>query len=320
MRDDGAAAYLNGKEILRSNMPQGNIRYDTLASLTVGGEEESAFQPFTVDPILLVEGKNVIAVEVHQTSRTSSDISFDFELRGKGSDENQPPKVLPFNDLTLAWPSPIKLEVQVSDDALPSTPGQLAMRWKLKSGPGTVTLIDDRLGVTAPMHIGHSRRHRGATTASFSEPGTYVLIFVADDGQAQSMRELVIHAEGNSFAAWQHAHFALAELGQAIVSGPDADPDNDGMSNHDEYIAGTGPKDAKSRLEIRMIQVNAAGGQLSVYFHSAPNRSYRLLQSPNVLGPWQTAGELNGPPNGGPVKLVVPLGQIQFFRLEIPGD
>ena len=320
VRDDGAAAYLNGKEILRSNMPQGNIRYDTLASLTVGGEEESAFQPFTVDPILLVEGKNVIAVEVHQTSRTSSDISFDFELRGKGSDENQPPKVLPFNDLTLAWPSPIKLEVQVSDDALPSTPGQLAMRWKLKSGPGSVTLIDDRLGVTAPMHIGHSRRHRGATTASFSEPGTYVLIFVADDGQAQSMRELVIHAEGNSFAAWQHAHFALAELGQAIVSGPDADPDNDGMSNQDEYIAGTDPKDAKSRLEIRMIQMDATGEQLSVYFHSAPNRSYRLLQSPNVLGPWQTAGELNGPPNGGPVKLVVPLGQIQFFRLEIPSD
>ena len=320
VRDDGAAAYLNGKEILRSNMPQGNIRYDTLASLTVGGEEESAFQPFTVDPILLVEGKNVIAVEVHQTSRTSSDISFDFELRGKGSDENQPPKVLPFNDLTLAWPSPIKLEVQVSDDALPSTPGQLAMRWKFKSGPGTVTLIDDRLGVTAPMHIGHSRRHRGATTASFSEPGTYVLIFVADDGKAQSMRELVIHAEGNSFAAWQHAHFSLAELGQAIVSGPDADPDNDGMSNQDEYIAGTDPKDAKSRLEIQMIQVDAAGEQLSVYFHSAPKRSYRLLQSPNVLGPWQTAGELNSPPKGGPVKLVVPLGEIQFFRLEIPGD
>ena len=320
VRDDGAVAYINGKEILRSNMPQGNIRYDTLASVTVGGEEESAFQPFTVDPVLLVEGKNVIAVEVHQTSRTSSDISFDFELRGKGSGENQPPKVLPFNDLTLAWPSPIKLEVQVSDDALPSTPGQLAMRWKLKSGPGTVTLIDDRLGMTAPMHIGHSRRHRGATAASFSEPGTYVLTFIADDGQEQTTEELVIHAEGDSFADWQHSHFAVAELGQVLVSGIDADPDNDGMSNQAEYIAGTGPKDAKSRLEIRMIQVDAAGEQLSVHFHSAPHRSYRLLQSRNVLGPWQTAGELNGPPKGGPVKLVVPLGQIRFFRLEIPGD
>ena len=187
VRDDGAVVYLNGKEILRSNMPEGNIRYDTFAPLTVGGEEESAFQPFAVDPVLLVEGKNVIAVEVHQTNRTSSDISFDLELRGKGSGDNQPPKVLPFNDLTFAWPSPVKLEVQVTDDALPLKPGRLTMQWKLKSGPGTVTLIDDNRGAAAPMRIGHLRRHRGATTASFSEPGTYVLIFIANDGQAQTM-------------------------------------------------------------------------------------------------------------------------------------
>ena len=79
VRDDGAVAYLNGREILRSNMAQGNVRYDTFASLTVGGDEESAFQPFTVDPALLAVGKNEIAVEVHQTSRTSSAISFAFE-------------------------------------------------------------------------------------------------------------------------------------------------------------------------------------------------------------------------------------------------
>ena len=320
VRDDGAVVYLNGKEILRSNMPEGNIRYNTFAPLTVGGEEESAFQPFTVDPVLLVEGKNVIAVEVHQTNRTSSDISFDLELRGKGSGDNQPPKVLPFNDLTFAWPSPVKLEVQVTDDALPLKPGRLTMQWKLKSGPGTVTLIDDNRGAAAPMRIGHLRRHRGATTASFSEPGTYVLIFIANDGQAQTMEELVIHAEGDSFADWQHAHFTAAELGQALVSGADADPDNDGMSNQAEYIAGTGPKDDKSRLEIRTIQVDAAGEQLTVHFYSAPHRNYRLLKSPNVLGPWQTAGELNAPPNGGPATFVVPLGQAQFFRLEIPGD
>jgi hypothetical protein len=320
VRDDGAVVYLNGKEILRSNMPEGNIRYDTFAPLTVGGEEESAFQPFAVDPVLLVEGKNVIAVEVHQTNRTSSDISFDLELRGKGSGDNQPPKVLPFNDLTFAWPSPVKLEVQVTDDALPLKPGRLTMQWKLKSGPGTVTLIDDNRGAAAPMRIGHLRRHRGATTASFSEPGTYVLIFIANDGQAQTMEELVIHAEGDSFADWQHAHFTAAELGQALVSGADADPDNDGMSNQAEYIAGTGPKDDKSRLEIRTIQVDAAGEQLTVHFYSAPHRNYRLLKSPNVLGPWQTAGELNAPPNGGPATFVVPLGQAQFFRLEIPGD
>ena len=133
---------------------------------------------------------------------------------------------------------------------------------------------------------------------------------LADGGQEQTTDEHVIHAVGDSFADFQHVHFAVADLGQVLVSGIDADPDNDGMRNQAEYIAGTGPKDAKSRLVIRMIQVDAAGEQLSVHFHSAPHRSYRLLQSLNVLGPWQTAGAPNGPPKGGPVKLVVPLGQI----------
>ena len=298
-------------------MAQGNVRYDTFASLTVGGDEESAFQPFTVDPALLVEGKNVIAVEVHQTSRTSSDMSFDFELRGKGSGDNQPPTVLPFNDLTFDWPSLIKLEVQVTDDALPSPPGRLTMRWKLKSGPGTVNIIND-----IPMRIGHSRRHRGANTASVSEPGTYVLTFIAEDGQAQTMEDLVIHAKGDSFSTWQHTHFTAAELGQELVSGTDADPDIDGMSNQAEYIAGTSPRNTKSLLEIRKIQLGRREAIMRVDFLSAPHRNYRLLQSPSVLGPWKLAEEIPAPPNGGPVKLFVPLdqalGQSQFFRLEIP--
>jgi hypothetical protein len=324
VRDDGAVVYLNGKEILRSNMPEGNIRYNTFASLTVGGEEESAFQPFTVDPALLVEGKNVIAVEVHQTNRTSSDISFDFKLHGTASGENQPPKVLPFSEQTIAWPSAIRLEVQVTDDALPLNPGRLIMRWKLKSGPGTVTLIDDQHGGMAPMRVGHTRRHQGATSAIFSQPGTYALIFVADDGQSQTMEELVIHAKDNSFASWRQAHFTAEELNREQISGPNADPDNDGMPNHAEYIAGTRAKDPQSRLAIDSIQANAPGGRLKVQFHTTPNRHYRLQRSKTALGPWETAGERPAPPNGGPASIVVPigqaLGQAQFFRLEIPAD
>ena len=60
---------------------------------------------------------------------------------------------------------------------------------------------------------------------------------------------------------WQHAHFTAAELGQALVSGADADPDNDDMRNHAEYIAGTRPKDARSRLHIGSTELDATGGR-----------------------------------------------------------
>jgi hypothetical protein len=80
MRDDGAVVYLNGTEVFRTNMPTGTIAYTTLASTAIGGTDESAFQSASISPSLLVNGSNVLAVEMHQANGTSSDISFDAEL------------------------------------------------------------------------------------------------------------------------------------------------------------------------------------------------------------------------------------------------
>ena len=80
MRDDGAVVYLNGTEILRSNMPSGTVSYSTFATTAVGGDEESTFFEFTFDNTNLVTGENVLAVEIHQSSGSSSDISFDLSL------------------------------------------------------------------------------------------------------------------------------------------------------------------------------------------------------------------------------------------------
>ena len=84
LRDDGAVIYLNGQEVARDNMPEeGAIAWDTLARSAAGGSEEREFYPFDVDPELLVEGKNVLAIEIHQNSTGSSDMSFDCALSGK---------------------------------------------------------------------------------------------------------------------------------------------------------------------------------------------------------------------------------------------
>jgi len=82
VRDDGAVVYLNGTEVRRVNMPDGPVDYMTLAPNVIGSSDEDAFQVryFYADD--LVAGSNLIAVEIHQQSRTSSDISFDLELSG----------------------------------------------------------------------------------------------------------------------------------------------------------------------------------------------------------------------------------------------
>lgn len=80
LRDDGCIVYLNGHEVHRSNMPATIVDHLTLSSFGVAGTEENQFTETWLDPRWLVNGRNVLAVEVHQSTPASSDLSFDLEL------------------------------------------------------------------------------------------------------------------------------------------------------------------------------------------------------------------------------------------------
>lgn len=82
LRDDGAVAYLNGSELFRDNMPTGTIRSTNVSATTIGGADENTFYDISANAGLLVEGRNVLAVEIHQANATSSDVSFDLEMTG----------------------------------------------------------------------------------------------------------------------------------------------------------------------------------------------------------------------------------------------
>jgi hypothetical protein len=78
-RDDGAVVYLNGQELFRDNMPEGEIASTTFALEAAAGAAESNWNAHPIE-LSFLPGANVIAVEIHQVSSTSSDISFDLML------------------------------------------------------------------------------------------------------------------------------------------------------------------------------------------------------------------------------------------------
>ena len=86
VRDDGVVAHLNGREIYRNNMPAGPVTPQTLASTDVPATDEAVFQEVTLHlPSLeLQPSGNILAVEIHQRSSTSADMSFNCELIGYG--------------------------------------------------------------------------------------------------------------------------------------------------------------------------------------------------------------------------------------------
>ena len=95
-RDDGVVVYINGVERFRSNMPSGTIAYTTVAS-TAASDDGTAWQTATLPAASLVTGTNVIAVEIHQNAGTSSDISFDLELKANSTTDVTAPVVSTFS-------------------------------------------------------------------------------------------------------------------------------------------------------------------------------------------------------------------------------
>ncbi|WP_181197372.1 CotH kinase family protein [Enhygromyxa salina] len=81
--DDGAVVYLNGVEIARFNLSDGQISSNSLAQSALSGLDEVEFRKFPVDNQLLVNGTNVVAVEVHQGNPASSDLVLDLALSTK---------------------------------------------------------------------------------------------------------------------------------------------------------------------------------------------------------------------------------------------
>lgn len=91
LADDGAAVYVNGTEVARTNLPTGTLTDTTRAPVGLAGNAEDTFVPFAVPGSVLVEGTNTIAVEVHQNAAASSDLSFDLRLSAVRDGDAPPP-------------------------------------------------------------------------------------------------------------------------------------------------------------------------------------------------------------------------------------
>ncbi len=85
LSDDGAAVYLNGAEISANNLPR-SFNASSLAVTDISGRAEDTWVSSTISGANLRIGRNVIAVEVHQsglpTALAPGDLSFDLELDG----------------------------------------------------------------------------------------------------------------------------------------------------------------------------------------------------------------------------------------------
>ncbi|MFT6863536.1 MAG: hypothetical protein ACJAVK_002097 [Akkermansiaceae bacterium] len=133
--DDAAAVYLNGIEVIRTdNLPE-KASYNTYA--TSSTPDESAYFDFLLPIGSFSAGPNIIAVEIHNASSNSGDLSFDLELTGEPSRDlgnitlplffknNTTLSARSYDDDTSAW-SALNQAFFVPD-AIPVTAGKIVI-------------------------------------------------------------------------------------------------------------------------------------------------------------------------------------------------
>ena len=81
--DDGARVWLDGEELVRLGLPTGEVTADTAASRTTSGDTELIYSEESIDPGLLTPGTHILAVDLHQANRSSSDMTFDLWLEAE---------------------------------------------------------------------------------------------------------------------------------------------------------------------------------------------------------------------------------------------
>lgn len=148
IKDDGALVYVNGQNVMRSNFGTNTYTYDDESYSSISGSEETIIWEEIIPASYFQTGSNVIAVEVHQYSNSSSDLSFNLELIGFDSIPSLYRE--PYIQMTTPTSAIIKWKTDIATTS----------RVKYGSSLGTVTTEVDNLTPT----INHEVEISGLST------------------------------------------------------------------------------------------------------------------------------------------------------------
>jgi hypothetical protein len=121
-------------------------------------------------------------------------------------------------------------------------------------------------------------------------------VYVADSGN-NCIREVSPDTAGIGIPDW----WQLKYFGYIGID-PNADPDQDGMSNIAEFWAGTDPTNPASVFKVVNVSINGAGTRIS--WNSVPGKSYTVEYSHDLLT-WNMIGN-PVPGDGGVVSFADP--------------
>ncbi|MGH7952669.1 MAG: chitobiase/beta-hexosaminidase C-terminal domain-containing protein [Limisphaerales bacterium] len=139
-------------------------------------------------------------------------------------------------------------------------------------------------------------------------------IYVADSGN-NCIREISPDTAGIGIADWwQLKHFGYVGID------PNADPDHDGMSNYEEFWAGTDPNDPNSVLAINRSSL-ISGGHIQIRWQTVAGKTYAVQYSTDLVSWSNLADSVQGDGSIATVTDPSPMQQNgqRYYRIILTG-
>ncbi len=179
-RDDGCVVYVNGVQVYISNLTA-PVAFNTLAANAA--DDGATPQTFTIPTSAFVNGNNVIAVEMHQSSVSSTDLTFDMELTAVTNSGNTNASSADLNLPSCAsvlwaglyWGSTLATSSQSAWRASRDT-----VKFRIPGAAGYTTVVSTQTDLhdssAANNHTGYTAYANVTSLLNASSPnGTYII-------------------------------------------------------------------------------------------------------------------------------------------------
>ncbi|MBI3416104.1 MAG: lamin tail domain-containing protein [Verrucomicrobia bacterium] len=295
LSDDGFIAWINGREVVRYNVPEGELAFNATATGALPGLPATENFSIANPSAFLITGENTLAVQAFNASLTASaDFAFDTSLTA--TIDSAPPvveNIIPEPGSTVR--ELVSVEVHFDETV---------------NGVDAEDLLINGLGATNVIEVA-----QGKFVFSFPEPadGPVQIAWRANHGITDRTGSAHPFAGGN----WSYQLDANSPSPDVFISEFMADNkrtlhDEDGDSSDwiELFNAGTTPAsldgwfltdDAANLIKWRVPEIELTANSYFVIFASAKNRT-------NVTSRLHTNFKL--PPKGGYLALVSPAGKV----------
>ena len=160
-------------------------------------------------------------------------------------------------------------------------------------------------------------RATGEYTFTPAALGTFVFPVMVENDLGYSVpREIriTVRQPTPTFDQWRTSLFTTAELANPAISGPNADPDQDGLQNYLEYAMGTQPKIA----EDPAVPTPEVVGNEMVYTYTADIFQSEAALFPQISSDLQSWETVTGDTPGIIVESPSTIDNVRTFRIRVP--